>query len=54
MTLCKIDEHKYVVIAIDYFLKWSEARLLEEKTVVSVARFIYDNIICRQGVQRFR
>ena len=49
MSLPKVDNMKYVVVAIDYFSKWSEARALPDKSAVSVARFLYDDIICRHG-----
>lgn len=54
MTLPEVDGFKYVVVAIDYFSKWSEARPLYDKTAVSVARFIYDDIICRHGCPRIQ
>lgn len=54
MTLPEVDGHKYVVVAIDYFSKWSEARSLKDKTAVSVARFIYDDIICRHGCPKIQ
>jgi hypothetical protein len=39
---------RYVVVAIDYFTKWSEAKALENKSATSVASFLYE-IICRFG-----
>jgi len=54
MTLPEVDGYKYVVVAIDYFSKWSEARPLFDKTAVSVARFLYDDIICRHGCPRIQ
>ena len=54
MTLPEVDGYKYVVVAIDYFSKWSEARPLYDKTAVSVARFLYDDIICRHGCPRIQ
>lgn len=39
---------KYVVVAIDYFSKWSEAKALPDKSAVSVARFLFE-FICRHG-----
>lgn len=40
---------KYAVVAIDYFSKWSEARALPDKRAETVARFIYEDIVCRHG-----
>ncbi|XP_021985131.1 uncharacterized protein LOC110881062 [Helianthus annuus] len=43
---------KYVVVAIDYFTKWIEARPLAKITGEQMRRFVLDNIICRYGVPR--
>lgn len=47
MTLTR---KRYVVVAIDHFTKWIEARALETADAQNVASFIYDDIICRHGV----
>jgi len=54
MTLPEVDGYKYVVVAIDYISKWSESRPLFDKTAASVARFLYDDIICRHGCPRIQ
>jgi transposase InsO family protein len=41
---------RYVVVAIDHFTKWVEARALEEADAQSITRFLYEDIICRHGV----
>ncbi|XP_022000046.1 uncharacterized protein LOC110897588 [Helianthus annuus] len=41
---------KYVVVAIDYFTKWVEARPLAKITGEQMKRFVLDNIICRYGL----
>ena len=41
---------RYVVVAIDHFTKWIEARALETADAQNVASFIYDDIICRHGI----
>lgn len=53
MSLPEVDSLKYVVVAIDYFSKWSEARALSDKSSESVARFLYDDVICRHGCPFF-
>jgi hypothetical protein len=45
-----MNEHEFILVAIDYFTKWVEATsflVLKDK---HVARFIKCNIICRYGV----
>lgn len=37
-----------IVMAIDYFSKWSEAKALKDKTADSVARFLFE-FTCRHG-----
>jgi len=46
ITLPEVNGFRYVAVVIDYFSKWRESRPL---TDVTVARFIYDEIICRHG-----
>lgn len=53
ITLPEVEGYRYVVVAIDYFSKWSEARPLQDKKASSVARFIYDEIICCHGCPKF-
>jgi len=36
---------RYVVVAVDHFTKWVEARALEEADAQSIATFIYEDII---------
>nr|GEW81050.1 reverse transcriptase domain-containing protein [Tanacetum cinerariifolium] len=41
---------KFVIVAIDYFTKWIEAKPLVKITGKGVIRFVMDNIICRFGL----
>ncbi|GJR63960.1 reverse transcriptase domain-containing protein [Tanacetum coccineum] len=43
---------KFVIMAIDYFTKWVEAKPLVKITGKEVIRFVMDNIICRYGLPR--
>ena len=45
-----LTRKRYVVVAIDHFTKWIEARALETADAQNVTSFIYDDIICRHGV----
>ena len=48
---CKITtkQNKYIVVAINYFTKWPEARAIPDKKASTVATFIYEDVICRHG-----
>lgn len=41
---------RYIVVAVDHFTKWVEARALEEADAQSIVHFLYEEIICRHGV----
>ncbi|GKB61791.1 reverse transcriptase domain-containing protein [Tanacetum coccineum] len=43
---------KFVIVAIDYFTKWIEAKPLVRIIGKEVIRFVMDNIICRFGLPR--
>ena len=41
--------NRYIVVAIDYLIKWPEAKALKEVTAEEVSKFIYEEIICQHG-----
>jgi hypothetical protein len=41
--------NKYIIVAIDYFTKWVEAKAVRVDNAEEVAIFIYEDIICRHG-----
>ncbi|GJX11133.1 NYNRIN-like protein [Tanacetum coccineum] len=41
---------KYLIVAIDYFTKWLEAKPVTSITGKQVKNFAFDNILCRLGV----
>ncbi len=41
------DGYRYIVVAMDYFFRWPKARPLIHANVRQVAKFIYEEIICR-------
>lgn len=43
---------KYVIVAIDYFTKWVEAKPLTRITGKEVKKFTWDNIVCRFGLPK--
>ena len=42
--------HRFILVAIDYFIKWVEAASFATVTKNVVARFIRHNLICQYGV----
>ena len=44
--------NKYIIVAVDYFTRWPEARPLKIATAVTAADFIYEEIICRFGTPK--
>ena len=41
------EGNRYIVVAMDYFSRWPEARPLKVANVDTVAMFLYEEIICR-------
>ena len=41
---------KFLLVAIDYFTKWTEAEALATITKARVRSFVWKNIICRFGI----
>jgi hypothetical protein len=44
--------NKYIVVAVDYFTRWPEARPLKVANATTIADFIYEEIICRFGTPK--
>ncbi len=47
------DGNEYVLVSIDHYSKWCEARLVKGHDVATAIRFLEEEIICRFGVLRF-
>ncbi|GKE93105.1 reverse transcriptase domain-containing protein [Tanacetum coccineum] len=43
---------KFLIVAIDYFMKWIEAKAVAKITDNQVKKFMWDNIVCRFGLPR--
>jgi hypothetical protein len=43
---------RYVVVAVEYFSKWIEAKPLATITLATVKKFFWQNIVCRFGVPK--
>ncbi|GBB99751.1 hypothetical protein RclHR1_36190001 [Rhizophagus clarus] len=44
------QENRYIIVKMDYFTKWTEAKAIENIRAETVAKFIYEEIICRHNV----
>ena len=44
------NEHRFILVAIDYFTKWVEAASLASVTKNVVAQFVKHNPICQYGI----
>ncbi|XP_074374583.1 uncharacterized protein LOC141714992 [Apium graveolens] len=45
-------QRKSIVVAIDYFTKWIEAKALAKITTKKIAQFFWENVICRYEIPR--
>ena len=41
---------KFIIVAVDYFTKWVEAKALASTTAMVIRKFIWEHIICRFGL----
>ena len=41
---------KFLLVAIDYFIKWVEAEVLATVTEARIQNFVWKNIICKFGI----
>jgi hypothetical protein len=45
--------NKYILVAIDHYSKWCEAKAVVDHGAKTAAKFLEDEIICRYGVPKF-
>jgi hypothetical protein len=45
--------NKYILVAIDHYSKWCEAKAVADHGATTAAKFLEDDQICRYGVPRF-
>ena len=46
--LREVDGYRHLIVCINYFTKWSEAKPTRDKTVLTVATFLYE-LMCHHG-----
>ena len=47
-----IDNHKYIIVATEYFTKWDEAMPTFNNTVATTTLFLFNHVINRFGVPK--
>jgi hypothetical protein len=47
------SSNKYILVAIDHYSKWCEAKAVADHGTKTAAKFLEDDLICRYGVPRF-
>ena len=52
-NLPEVDGFKHLIVCMEYFSKWSEAKAVKDKSAPTVAKFLYE-IICRHGCMRIQ
>ena len=50
--LITLKENCYIIVTMDYFTKWPEARAISDIKADTVAQFIYEEIICHYGIPK--
>ena len=48
-----VKGYNYIITAVDYLSKYCEMRALKEKSAKEVAKFIYEDLICRWGCSEY-
>ncbi len=38
--------NQYIIVAVEYLFKWQEAKVISEANALSIATFLYQNLIC--------
>ncbi|GJY87179.1 reverse transcriptase domain-containing protein [Tanacetum coccineum] len=44
------DKVKFLIVAMDYFTKWIEAKPVATITGAQIKKFVWDNVVCRFGL----
>jgi len=45
--------NKYIVVAINHYSKWCEAKVVVDHGAKTIAKFLEDDVICRYKVPKF-
>src|SRR5688572_26044256 len=44
------SRNRYIITAIDYFIRWPEAKAVPNASAEQAVKFIYEEIICRYSI----
>jgi len=47
------SSNKYILVAIDHYSKWCEARAMADHGAKIATKFLEDDVICKYGVPKF-
>ena len=47
-SLPEVDGYHYLIVFINYFTKWPEAKLIRNETALTAAKFLYE-LMCYHG-----
>ena len=50
--LIAVRQLKFLIVGVDYFIKWMEAEALATITKKNVRNFVWRYIVCRFGIPR--
>src|ERR1043165_3489723 len=42
--------NRYIIVAMNYLTRWSEARATPTASAIEVSKFLYEEVICRHGI----
>jgi len=45
--------NKYILVAVDHYSKWCEAKAMVDHGAKTTTKFLEDDVICRYGVPKF-
>jgi hypothetical protein len=47
------SRNKYILVVIDHYSKWCEAKTMANHRAKTTAKFLEDDVICKYGIPKF-